>query len=239
MRIAAKFLAQRQRCGVLRMGPADLDDVLELLRLRRQRRLQLAQTRQQRVPRHHADPHMHGRRESVIRGLAHVAMVIGVYGGLRAHLTTQNLNRPVRDHFVGVHVGLCARARLPNHQREVVVKLAVNHFLCGLLNRRGQGRVQIPELQVHRGAGLLDHTQGTHDRHRLLFPANGEVHDRALRLRPPIFICRDLQRAKAVGFGTGIGHGRAPWVIGVGTGVAPPHWRRNSSVALTGVLFPK
>ncbi len=49
---------------------------------------------------------------------------LGWIGFLRAELAAGDLDRPVGDHLVGVHVGLGAAAGLPDDQREVVVELA-------------------------------------------------------------------------------------------------------------------
>ena len=60
---------------------------------------------------------------------------------------------------------------------------------------------------VHQRAGLLDHAERTDDRNRLVFPADREVDDRPLGLCAPVLVGGNLQRTKAVGFGTGRGHG--------------------------------
>ena len=66
--------------------------------------------------------------------------------------------------------------------------------------------VKIALRHVHQRAGLLDDAKRADDRDRLAFPADGEVDDRPLGLRAPILVGRNLQRAKAVGLGTGRGH---------------------------------
>ena len=212
MRIAAEFLTQCQWCGVLGMGAADFDNIFELFRLCRKRRVQFAQTRQQRVTRHHADGDMHGRWESIVGRLTHIAMIIRVHRCFGGHGAAQNLNRAVRDDLVRVHVGLSARPGLPNDQRKVIVKFAVDHLLGGLLDCGGQPCVKIAKSDVHFGAGHFDHTQRADDRDRLAFPPDGKVHDGALGLRAPILVCGDLKRAKAIGFGACIGHLAAPAV---------------------------
>ncbi|EAU43488.1 hypothetical protein R2601_23383 [Salipiger bermudensis HTCC2601] len=211
VRVARELLAQGQRRSVLGVGAADLDDVLERVSLGFQRGGELLQPRQQHVARLHGDAHMHGRRESVVRRLAHVAVIVRVDGLFRAHLAAQHLDGTVRDHLVGVHVRLGARAGLPDNEREVVVELAVDHLAGG-------GDDGVGDLGLHRavgfvghGAGLLHHAERADDRHRLLFPADREVHDRALGLRAPVLVCGNLERAEAVGFGAGLGHGNLLW----------------------------
>ena len=110
------------------MGPADLDDVLELVRLGLQPRRQLFQTRQQHVARGHGGGDVHGGREGVVGRLAHVAVVVGVDGGFGPHLAAEDFNRAVGDDLVRVHVGLRARSGLPDDQRKMIVELARDHF---------------------------------------------------------------------------------------------------------------
>ena len=51
-----------------------------------------------------------------------------------AQLFTGKLVGAVGDDLVGVHVGLRAGARLPDHQREMVVQFAVDDLGGGLLD---------------------------------------------------------------------------------------------------------
>ena len=119
--------------------------------------------------------------------------------------TTKNLYRPVGDHFIGVHVGLSAGAGLPDYEREMVVKLAVDHFIrrlddggCGL-------RIEPAELTIDLGGGALDDAEAADDRGRLLFPANPEIVSRALGLCSPMAIDGHLHRAVAIRFGASWG----------------------------------
>ena len=66
MRIAREFLPQRQRRGVLRMGTADLDDVLELFRFGLEPGQKLGQPRQKHVARRHGSGNMHGGGKGVV-----------------------------------------------------------------------------------------------------------------------------------------------------------------------------
>ena len=61
---------------------------------------------------------VHGGGEGIVGGLRHVDMVVGVQ-----KLLARDVVAAVGDDLVGVHVGLGAAARLPHHQREVVVQL--------------------------------------------------------------------------------------------------------------------
>ena len=94
-RIARKLLPQGQGRGILRMGAADLDDVFELHRFGMERPVQFFQPRQQHIARHHADGDVHRRGKGVVRGLAHVHMVVRMHGLFRPHHPAQHFNRAV------------------------------------------------------------------------------------------------------------------------------------------------
>ena len=149
---------------------------------------------------------VHGRRIGVVRRLAHVDVVVGVDRLLRAHLAAQHLDGAVRDHLVGVHVRLGARAGLPDDQREMVVELAVDHLLRRLDDGLAELRVEPAERHVGLGRGALDDAERAHDRQRLLLPADLEIAEGALRLRAPVAVGGDLDGAEGVGFGAGLGH---------------------------------
>uniref|UniRef100_A0A6B0VA16 Uncharacterized protein n=1 Tax=Ixodes ricinus TaxID=34613 RepID=A0A6B0VA16_IXORI len=130
--VATKLLPQRQRHCILGVGPANLDDVLELLGLLAQGVQKMLEGRQQPCVDLHGNRNVHGCRVRVVGALALVDVVVGVDGALAAQLAAEDLDGPVGDHLVHVHVRLGARARLPDHQREVRLQGAVNHLVCRL-----------------------------------------------------------------------------------------------------------
>src|SRR6185369_5450648 len=133
----------------------------------------------------------------------------GMHGGLAAALPGQDLVRPARDHLVGVHVRLRARAGLPDDERELAVEVAARDLGRGLLDRFGEIWIEPADPGVHARRGLLDEAQRMNDldRHLLARPKR-EIPDGALGLRPPVSIAWDLNRAEAVGLGTSVGHCR-------------------------------
>ena len=207
--IAGKFLAERQRRRVLQMGAADLDDAVPAPRLVGERArasscsagaaCSWTATR---------GGDVHRGREAVVRRLALVDMIVGVDRRLAAALAGQDLVGAAGDHLVGVHVRLGARAGLPDDQRELAVEVAARDFGRRLLDRLGELRVEPADARVHPRRRLLDEAQRMDDLERhLLARAEREILDRALGLRAPIGVGRDLDRAEAVGFGAGGGAG--------------------------------
>ena len=160
---------------------------------------------------------VHGGREGVVGGLRHVDVVVGMDGLLGAHDPAAELDGPVGDDLVGVHVGLRAAARLPDAQRELVVEIALGHLARRLLNEAGQRLVQLAEVAVDRGRGALEDPESPDQRlgHRL--DADVEVVQGALGLGAPVAVGGDLDLPHAVAFDAGVRHGRQ-----LRTGAAAP-----------------
>ena len=78
--VAAELLAERERHRVLQVRAADLDDVGELLGLRRERVAQARHRRDQLVHDLLGRGDVHRGRERVVRRLRHVHVVVGVDG---------------------------------------------------------------------------------------------------------------------------------------------------------------
>ena len=62
---------------------------------------------------------VHRGRERVVGRLAHVHVIVGMHRLLGAQRAADQLDAPVGDHLVDVHVRLGARAGLPHVQREL------------------------------------------------------------------------------------------------------------------------
>ena len=117
---------------------------------------------------------VHGRREDVVRRLAHVHVVVrvDVVAGER------------RDHLVRVHVRRGARAGLEDVDRELVVELACGDAVGGGCDALGLVGVEQAQLGVHAGGSGLDPAEPAGDGGRDRPPGDGEVLDRLPRLGP-------------------------------------------------------
>ena len=164
--VARELLAQGQRRRVLQVGPADLHDVLEGLRLGVERVAEMPHARDDLVHEGLHRGHVHGRREDVVRRLALVHVVVGVHEALLAALAAQDLAGPIGEHLVHVHVALGAAARLPDHERELVVVTAREHLVGGGHDRLPLLLVEDLQVHVHEGGGLLDQGEGVDHRLR-------------------------------------------------------------------------
>lgn len=77
---------------------------------------------------------MHDGGKGVVGGGGHVDVVVGVDGLFAAHCAAEDFNGAVRNDFVGVHVGLRARAGLPDDEGKVVEEFKRGDFAGGLLD---------------------------------------------------------------------------------------------------------
>ncbi len=189
------------------MRAADLDDVLELVRLLSERRVEVLQRRDELADDRLGGRDVHRRRIGVVRRLAHIDVVVGMDGLLRTHHPAQHLDGAVRDDLVRIHVRLRARARLPDGEREMRVELAVDHFLRGSDDLLADILVEQAERHIGLGGGPLDDAERAHDGERLLLPADLEIGERTLRLGAPVFVGGDFDGTERVGLGAALGHG--------------------------------
>lgn len=113
------------------MGPTNFDDPLKFLDFLIHFLLQFIQGRQQTLIDFRDGGNMDNRRETIITGLATIDMIVGM-DCLIFDLPAQDEFGSVGDDFVGVHVGLRARACLPDYQREVVVQFSFGYLVCCL-----------------------------------------------------------------------------------------------------------
>src|SRR6185436_6656380 len=174
-RVAAELLAQRDRDGVHPVRAARLDDVRKLVRLALQGRSEPVERGQQVVCDLVQRGEVHGRREHVVRALAHVHVVVHV----------DAIAGDGRDHLVRVHVRGGAGARLEDVDRELRVELAVRDPVAGGRDPLRLLGVEQAQLTVHARGGSLDPSQPAGDGRGDRLPGDREVADRLPRLSAP------------------------------------------------------
>jgi hypothetical protein len=104
--VARPLLADGQRSSVLQMRPADLDDLGPPSRVPLQGIPEPPQGGDGLLRRHAVSGDVHRGGERVVAGLAHVHVVVGVDRPLGAERAADQLDAPVGDDLVHVHVGL-------------------------------------------------------------------------------------------------------------------------------------
>jgi hypothetical protein len=200
LREAAEVLPEPHRHGVLQVGAADLDHVVELDRLGRQGRLKLAQRGLQILGDRGVGGDVDRRRDDVVRRLAGVHVVVRVHRLLAAHRAAEHFDRAVGDHLVGVHVGRGAGPGLVDVERKVRVELALVDLERRLLDGLGERRVDDAEGGVLDRRLALDQSQRGDETALEAQAGHRKVLPRALGLRAPIDVLRHLDLAEAVLF---------------------------------------
>merc|ERR1719341_1020873 len=161
--IARELLSKSKRGGILGVGSANLNDVCILLSLGIQSIVQLLDPWKQHIVDLHSNRDVHGSRVGVIAALGLVHMVIRMNRSLAAKLSSKNLNGPVRDDLIGVHVGLGARASLPDDQWEmVIIERARNDLISSLADGSSNNRVKTIFL-VDLCSSFLEHSKSLDD----------------------------------------------------------------------------
>ncbi len=154
-----ELLAKRHRHGILQLGAAHLQNAVEFLPLGPERRDQLVDAFEHaHVAERHAD--MQRGRIGVVRGLRRVHVVVRIAVLVFALLMSHQLEGPVGDDFVGVHVGRGAGAPLEHVELKLVVELAVDQFVAGGLDSLENLGAELAALLVRTRRGHLHHGQG-------------------------------------------------------------------------------
>ena len=142
---------------------------------------------------------MHGSREGIIGGLAHIHIVIGMQDPAAGDF----ISAGGKD-LVHVHVALGAGTGLPDHQREMPVQLSGKYLVRRSADgsRLFIGHLRRFQLPVSAGSSGLQHRKGADDllRHRLPADPDGEVVAAPLRLGSPVFIRRHADLSQGIVF---------------------------------------
>ena len=111
------------------MRTAGLDHAVELPGLLLQGLPKFLQGRQEVMLDGDQGSEVDGRGDDVVRGLAHVDVVVRMDRGLGAEFAAEYLDRPVGDDLVGVHVGGGTRPCLEHVEDEGMVQPPLDDLL--------------------------------------------------------------------------------------------------------------
>ena len=157
------------------MGAADLDDAGERLFLLAQRALQFTQGRNEIGNDACRGGDVHRGRERIVRRLAHIDVIVGMNRLLGAEFAAQQFVGAIGDHLVEVHVGLGAGAGLPDHQRKMIVELALDHLARGADDGAGAACVQQSQFAIGFRGRQFDDAERADDIHRHPVAADAEI----------------------------------------------------------------
>ena len=96
------------------MRATNLDDARKLVLLPFERVMERFDSWQQGAHDLFCGRHVHGGRVRVVGRLTHVHVIVRVHGLPAPDDATTEFDRTVRDHLVGIHVGVRARSGLPH-----------------------------------------------------------------------------------------------------------------------------
>ena len=195
-RIAGKLLAKRERRRILGVGAADLDDRRKRFGLARKLGVQMLQRRNKPARYFLRRGNMHRGRENIVRGLAHIDVIVGMDRRFGAARAAENLVGAIGDHLIDVHVALGAGASLIDRQREMIIELAVEDFLRRLDDRSCPARIDEAKRAIGLRRGALDDGERHDQRARHYLIADRKIMPRALGLGAPIAVGRHFDRAE-------------------------------------------
>ena len=152
VRERVEFLSGGHRNGVLQLGAAHLDNVLEFLPLGAEGVDEVLEGLLE-MPVHPDEGVAEGARESVIRGLGTVHMVVRGAVLILALVMAQDLEGAVRNDLVGIHVHRGAGATLHHVHGELVVEFAIDNLLTGLDDGVRDGAVEHAQFGIGLGGG--------------------------------------------------------------------------------------
>src|SRR6266581_3288611 len=84
-------------------------------------------------------------------------MIVWVHRFLGAGDTAQDLNCPIRNDLVRVHVGRRTRTSLEYIKNEVLVELSIDHFLSGFYDGCAEFPIQQTKINIRLCCGELEH----------------------------------------------------------------------------------
>src|SRR6185369_6489035 len=123
-----------------------------------------------------------------------IHIVVGMNWFFRPDYAAGKLNRAIRDHFIGVHVGLRAGTGLEYDQRKLVIPSAIDHFLPSADNQIDLFLRKLAELTIGQSCTLLQNSESSNDRPppAKTFDPNRKVQVRALGLCTPEMLGRNM-----------------------------------------------
>ncbi|RMS05731.1 hypothetical protein ALP75_200843 [Pseudomonas syringae pv. actinidiae] len=130
----AEFLTQGHWNGVLQLGAAHLQHMVEFFALGGERLNQAGKAGEQSVMTQQQTQTDRGR-VGVVGRLRHVHVVVGVQVFVFALLETHGFQCDVGDDFVGIHVGRSASAALNHVDHELVMEVAADQPGARLADR--------------------------------------------------------------------------------------------------------
>jgi hypothetical protein len=162
--------------------------------------------------------HVNRRGERVVRALSHVHVVVRVDRLLgQEPIAATDLDRPIRDDLVDVHVARRAGTGLKHVDGKLAVEFSIGHLATGGQQRFDLLRLkrilarprQFVEVSVGHRAGVLHVPHRMDQRRRQRPTGNRKVLDGSLRLSAVVGLGGNEHIAHRVTLSSGVGHGKS------------------------------
>lgn len=198
-------LIPADRGSVLQMGAPHHHHLRELARASAERGRQALHRRDEVAVRLASHRHIHRGGKHIIRRLAFIDVVIGVYRCFPAALAGGDLICARGNHLISVHIRLGARTGLEHLEREFRVEHPFGHLAGRRGNESGELRIEHPELGIRAGRSTFEQPKGVDEGAApgVAIPTDGEMLERASGLRAPIVLGGHLDRAHRIRFRAG------------------------------------
>ena len=195
--VGAELLAEHDRHGVLKVRARRFHGAPELSRQGPQRGLAFEKRKPQ-PGEGEEEGEAQGGGEGVIGRLRHVDVIVRMDPGVVPAPPAQDLDGPVGDHLVQVHVLGRAGARLVDVHDELVEMASGQDLRGGAPYGGGPPSVEKTERAIHRGGGELDVGVGPDEHGRQSPAADRKVQHRAPRLNSVVGPRRHGQGAERI-----------------------------------------
>ena len=144
--------------------------------------------------------HAQRRGIGVVGRLVQVEVVVGADGLIVAQRPAQQLQGPIGQHLVDVHVGRGAGAALQGIDDDVLVEPAGDHFLAGRFDGGELGVVPSAQFVIGSGRGQLHRAVGVDQAAMHRPTGQRKVFDRPQRVDAPQRVGRHVAGSQQVGF---------------------------------------
>jgi hypothetical protein len=211
--IPPEFLPESYGSRILKMSSPRFDDIIKFGRLRFEGGFHPFERGKEVFFYPDQSREMDGGRDDVVRRLSAVHVVVRVDGLLRADLPAENLDRPVRDDLVRIHIRGSSAPGLENIHDEMLVMLPGDDLFGGPDDGVLQIAVEAAEFIVHLRGFEFHGSDGLYEAARKADSGYREIVEGASGLRPVKSLGRNFDLPHRVSFGAlscVLGHIRSP-----------------------------
>ena len=160
--VGIHFFAQGNGHRILQVGAAHLDDVFEFFALGFEAFGQVDEGFIEDAGFVH-EAHLDGGGEYIVRGLGHVAVVIGRNDIIPSPRVAENFQGPVAEDFIHIHVDGSAGTALDGIQRELVVHLSADYIIRCFHNGAADGLIHAAGFHIGEAGCFLHSSHGLNE----------------------------------------------------------------------------